>query len=214
VTPRLSRRLWQHHLPLALISAASVGGLYATRDYSDVITRLSFSTAWPALLLLGASLVIGPWRVLTGKAPVLSLDLRRDLGIWAGILGVAHAGIGQCVHLRGRPWLYYVYGERGHIVPLRHDIFGFSNFTGLFAVLVLAALLATSNDAALRELGGARWKSLQRWNYACFALAGLHTFGYLLGIESPKPAFIFMAVLCVILGFALQLAGYRRRARS
>lgn len=215
MTLRLWRRLWRHHLPLALLSAASVGILYVTRSYSDVITRLSFSTAWPALLLLCASLVIGPWRALAGKAPVLSLDLRRDLGIWAGILGVVHAGIGQCVHLRGRPWLYYVYEEgRGHIVRLRHDIFGFSNFTGLFAALVLAALLATSSDAALRRLGVVQWKSLQRWNYACFAFAGLHTFGYLLGIESPKPAFIFVAILCVILSSTLQLAGYRRRARS
>jgi sulfoxide reductase heme-binding subunit YedZ len=213
VTPRFARRLWRHHLPLALGAGASVWLLYVTRDYADVVMRLSFSTAWPALLLLGTSLVIGPLRILSRKAPVLSLDLRRDLGIWAGILGVAHAVIGQCVHLRGRPWLYYVYEKwRGHLLPLRHDIFGFSNFTGLFAALILAALLATSNDATLHRLGGARWKSLQRWNYVCFTLAALHTFGYLLGIESPKPAFILVAILCVILAAALQLAGYRRRA--
>jgi sulfoxide reductase heme-binding subunit YedZ len=198
---------------LALGAGASVWLLYVTRDYVDVVMRLSFSTAWPALLLLGTSLVIGPLRMLRGKPPVLSLDLRRDLGIWAGILGVAHAVIGQCVHLRGRPWLYYVYEKwRGHLLPLRHDIFGFSNFTGLFAALILAALLVTSNDAMLRRLGGGQWKSLQRWNYVCFALAALHTFGYLLGIESPKPAFILVAILCVILAAALQLAGYRRRA--
>jgi sulfoxide reductase heme-binding subunit YedZ len=211
--PRFARRLWRHHLPLTLGAGASVWLLYITRDYADVVMRLSFSTAWPALLLLGTSLVIGPLRILSGKAPVLSLDLRRDLGIWAGILGVAHAVIGQCVHLRGRPWLYYVYEKwRDHLLPLRHDMFGFSNFTGLFAGLILAALLATSNDVMLQRLGGAQWKSLQRWNYVCFALATLHTFGYLLGIESPKPGFILVAILSVILAAALQLAGYRRRA--
>jgi sulfoxide reductase heme-binding subunit YedZ len=213
VTARLSRRLWRHHLPFALASAAGVGLLYGTRDYSDVIMRLSFATAWPALLLLGVSLAIGPWRTLRGKAAVVSLDLRRDLGIWAGILGVTHAVIGQCVHLRGRPWAYYVYEAwRQHRVPLRHDLFGFSNFTGLFAALALAMLLATSSDAMLRRLGPSRWKSLQRWNYACFALAIAHTFGYLLGIESLKPVFIFVTILCVILVTALQLAGYRRHA--
>ena len=77
--------------------------------YTDVITRLSFASAWPALVLLAATLVIGPWRKLTGRDTPTSQDLRRDIGIWAGITGLFHTGIGQCVHLRGRPWLYYVY---------------------------------------------------------------------------------------------------------
>src|SRR5690242_21568174 len=109
MSPRLERRLWQHHLPLALLSGGSIYVLYITRPYPDVITRLSFSTAWPGLVLLAATLIIGPWRTLRGKASVLSSDFRRDIGIWAGMVGLAHAGIGQCVHLSGRPWLYYVY---------------------------------------------------------------------------------------------------------
>jgi sulfoxide reductase heme-binding subunit YedZ len=214
VTQRLARRLLRHHLPLGLCSAAAVWLLYTSRSYSDVLTRLSFSTAWPALVLLTLTLLIGPWRTLRGKMPAVSLDLRRDAGIWAGTLGLLHTGVGQCVHLRGRPWLYYVYEKwREHPVPLRHDIFGFSNFTGLFAALILLTALATSNDASLRAMGSASWKSLQRWNYACFALATIHTFGYLLGIESLKPLFIITAILCVIVAGFLQGAGYRRYAR-
>jgi len=210
---RLRRRLWRHHLPLALLAAGIVWILYVTRPYPDVLTRLSFSTAWPALVLLTVTLIIGPWRTLTRKSPTLSLDLRRDIGIWAGILGVLHAGVGQCVHLRGRPWLYYVYEKtREHLLPVRHDIFGFSNFTGLFAALILLALLATSNDASLRKLGGPGWKSLQRWNYAGFALTALHTFGYLVGIESLKWAAIATASLCVVITLWLQWAGWRRHA--
>jgi sulfoxide reductase heme-binding subunit YedZ len=213
MTARMNSRFWRHHLPLALLSAVAAWVLYATRSYSDVITRLSFATAWPALVLLTVTLIIGPWRILQGKAPVLSLNLRRDIGIWAGAIGLLHAGIGQCVHLRGRPWLYYIYEKtQDHLVPLRHDLFGFSNFTGLFAAMLLLALLATSNDAALRKLGGAGWKSLQRWNYACFGLTGLHTFGYLLGIESLKWTAIASASLCVLLAVLLQYLGWRRRA--
>jgi len=183
MTARMKSRLWRHHLPLALMSAAVCWILYVTRPYPDVITRLSFATAWPALILLAATLIIGPWRILQGKAPILSQDLRRDIGIWGGTLGVVHAVIGQCEHLRGRPWLYYVYEKMDeHLVPIRHDMFGFSNFTGLFAGLILLLLLATSNDASLRKYGGAGWKSLQRWNYVCFGLTALHTFGYLIGI--------------------------------
>ena len=213
MSPRLTRRLWRHHLPLALVSGASVFLLYVTRDYSDAITRLSFSTAWPALVLLTLTLLIGPWRTRKGKTSAISLDLRRDIGIWAGILGLLHTGIGQCVHLRGRPWLYYVYEKwSGHLVPLRHDIFGFSNFAGLFAALILLTALATSNDASMRAMGNAPWKSLQRWNYACFALGAGHTFGYLLGIESLKVGSILTAALCVVLTGWLQWSGYRRHA--
>ena len=213
MTVRMKSRLWRHHLPLALLSAAACGILYVTRPYPDVITRLSFATAWPALALLAATLIIGPWRTLQGKAPILSQDLRRDIGIWGGSLGVLHAVIGNCEHLRGRPWLYYVYENMDeHLVPLRHDIFGLSNFTGLFAALILLLLLATSNDASLRKYGGAGWKSLQRWNYACFGLTVCHTFGYLIGIESLEAAAIITASLCVVITAWLQWEGWRARA--
>ncbi len=92
---RLLNRLWWHHLPLGAASATCVWLLYVTRDYSDVLTRLSFATAYPALVLLAATLIIGPWRTLSGKTKAISLDLRRDIGIWAGVLGVLHAAAGQ-----------------------------------------------------------------------------------------------------------------------
>jgi DMSO/TMAO reductase YedYZ heme-binding membrane subunit len=50
--------------------------------------------------------------------------------------------------------------------------------------------LATSNDAALRALGTAGWKLLQRLNNACFGLAALHGFGFL-AIERQKLAFVY-----------------------
>ncbi len=213
MSPRLWRRLWRHHLPFALVTAAVVWLFYATRPYPDVITRLSFSTAWPALVLLTVTLAIGPWRVLTRKPQALSVDLRRDIGIWAGITGVLHAGIGQCVHLRGRPWLYYIYEKaQEHLLPIRHDMFGLANFTGLFAALILLALLVTSNDASLRKLGLPGWKSLQRWNYACFGLTVCHTFGYIAGIESLEAAAIITASLCVAITLWLQWEGWRSRA--
>ena len=168
---RISERLWRHHLPIGLVTLASGAALYVTRSYPDVITRLSFSSAYPALFLVAATLLVGPWKVLAGSRLAVSLDLRRDLGIWAGMVSIFHAVIGNCEHLRGRPWLYYVYENwrDGHVMPLRYDLFGLGNHTGLIAALIILALLATSNDAALRKLGTPGWKKLQRWNYAVFA---------------------------------------------
>jgi len=99
-----------------------------------------------------------------------------------------------------------------HLVPLRHDMFGFSNFTGLFAALILLALLTTSNDVSLRKFGGTGWKSLQRWNYACFGLTALHTFGYVMGVQSLKWGSIATASMCVLLAAILQYQGWRRNS--
>jgi len=196
-----------------VITGLCVWALYVTRSYPDVISRLSFATAYPALALLALTLAVGPWRTLQGKPAVLSLDLRRDIGIWAGIAGIFHAIVGQCVHLRGRPWLYYVYdGKEPHLFPLRHDLFGAANFTGLGAALVLLALLAMSNDASLRQMGAPKWKGWQRWNYASFGLTALHCFLYQLGVENQKLPFIIAAILCIATAAILQCAGYRRRA--
>ncbi len=211
MTPRLASRLLRHHLPLALGTVVCAFVLYVTRPYPDVLTRLSFATAWPALVLLAATLIIGPWRALQRKSYALSVDLRRDIGIWAGMVGVLHAGIGQCVHMRWRPWLYYVY-EKWQVMPVRYDVFGLSNYTGLIAALVLLVLLATSNDLSLRRLGLARWKGWQRWNYACFTLAAFHTLGYLVGIEEIKPAFIAVAAICIAATAILQTLAWRQRA--
>ncbi|HEY5084349.1 MAG TPA: hypothetical protein VII48_07510, partial [Rhizomicrobium sp.] len=175
--------------------------------------RLSFATAYPALGLMAAVLLFGPVKVLTGQRLAVSMDLRRDVGIWAGITGVVHAGIGQCVHLRGKPWLYYLYdpAREKHLLPVRHDLFGLANYSGLIATLVLLALLATSNDAMLRKLGTPKWKQLQRWNYLCLGLSGIHPFAYQEGVESQTWPFLSLAVAAVAITIVLQLAGWHSR---
>jgi sulfoxide reductase heme-binding subunit YedZ len=210
---RLSERLWCHHLPIGLATLAVTALIYVTRPYPDVITRLSFSSAYPALFLLAATLLVGPWKTFAGNRPAVSFDLRRDLGIWAGMAGVFHAVVGNFEHLRGRPWLYYIYEnwQLDHVVPLRHDAFGFANHSGLAAALIVLVLLATSNDAALRKLGTPGWKQLQRWNYAAFALVAVHTLIYQIGVKTPQWGWIATASAALAVAAVLQAAGYRRR---
>ncbi|MDP9038056.1 MAG: ferric reductase-like transmembrane domain-containing protein [Acidobacteriota bacterium] len=208
---RLRYRLAAHHVPLMLASAACVAVLYLTRTYTDVLSRLSFATAYPALALVAASLLIGPWNVLRKRRNAVSSDLRRDVGIWAGILGVIHTAVGQNVHLRGRPWLYYVYeAKEKHSFPLRHDLFGLANYTGALSVLLLAGLFATSNDYSLRALGTRGWKQLQRWNYGVFALAAVHAVAYQAS-EKQKPPYLLSVLACIALTVCVQVAGFLRR---
>ena len=211
---RMSRRLLRHHLPIGAITLASAAVLYVTRPYPDVITRLSFASAYPALILIAATLLVGPFKILTGAGPAVSLDLRRDIGIWAGLTGLFHAVAGQFVHLRGRPWLYYIYEnwQEKHFMPVRYDRFGLANYTGLVATLVLLALLATSNDAFLRKMGTPGWKRLQRWNYAAFGLTAIHTFAYQWGPSTLNVPFATTAIVAVAITLLLQVLGYRRRS--
>lgn len=208
---RFRYRLIAHHLPLLFASCISIAILYYTRPFIDVLTRASFATAYPALVLLAATLLIGPCYLLLGQRNPISSDLRRDTGIWAGALGVLHTAIGQNVHLRGRPWLYYVYERKSHhAFPIRHDLFGFANYTGAASALLLIALLATSNDYSIRALGTPGWKQLQRWNYAVFALAAIHAFAYQ-STESQRFPFVVTTAVCIGLTIALQTAGIIKR---
>lgn len=206
--PRFLKRVYLHHVPLLLACLVSVILLYVTRPYKDVLTRLSFATAYPALVLLALTLLIGPWNMMRGQRMPVSSDWRRDVGIWAGILSLFHVVVGQNVHLRGRPWLYYIYdshakGPHG----LRHDLFGFNNFTGLAGALVVLALFVTSNDWSLRRLGTPQWKKLQRWNYACFVLSAVHAVGYQVQ-EKQKFPFVTTVVVCIVATVVLQGTGY------
>jgi sulfoxide reductase heme-binding subunit YedZ len=211
---RLRRRLLTHHLPLLAVSALSVAILYLTRPYRDVLSRASFATAYPALLLLAVTLLLGPWRLLRNNRTPISDDLRRDIGVWGGLLGALHAVVGQCVHLRGRPWLYYVYGTQSkHSFPLRHDLFGVANHTGAIATLLLIALLATSSDYALRAMGTPRWKQLQRYNYALFGLTIIHALAYQF-IEKQKLPFVLLVGTSMVAVIALQALGYRQRKQA
>jgi len=167
--------------------------LFPKRDF---ISRVSIATAYPALFLTSAALLLGPFNVLWRKPNPVSFDLRRDLGIWAGISALAHTAVGLNVHLRGKMWLYFV-DVRHH---LRRDAFGFGNYTGVLAAVVFALLLALSNDVSLRKLGAERWKSLQRWAYAGIVLTAAHAIAYQ---QIEKRISPFHVLLYIVFGIVL-----------
>ncbi|MGH9563104.1 MAG: ferric reductase-like transmembrane domain-containing protein [Terracidiphilus sp.] len=175
----------------------------------DLISRLSIGTAYPALFLMAAALLLGPFNVLRNKRNPLSFDLRRDTGIWAGVMALAHTAFGLNVHLRGRMWLYFVQPD----LSVRRDAFGFANYTGAAAVLIFALLLSLSNDWSLRRLGAKRWKFLQRWTYAAAVLTVLHAIAFQ---HVEDRIFSFRVVLYGVLGsvLALQIAGVFNKLSS
>jgi methionine sulfoxide reductase heme-binding subunit len=181
----------------------------ASPDWSQLVYRLSMATGYASVVLIAWAMLIGPWRVRRGRPAPASTDLRRDVGIWGAIFGLAHVVTGLQVHFGGKFWKYFLYPDGDHRIPVRHDLFGFANWTGLAAALLLVLLLAISNDASLRKLGTQRWKSWQRWTYWAAALTVAHALAYQIETRHLGRWIAAVVFVTVVVG-AMQLDGRRR----
>jgi methionine sulfoxide reductase heme-binding subunit len=214
VTTYWRRRLARHASIAALGVGAVVLGVIALES-DDLIWKASITSGWVAGMLLAVTLLLGPVNVLAGRPNPVSFDLRRDVGLWAAVLGVAHSAIGLLVHFRGRPWEYFVWpADRGTGIPLRYDLFGAAAWSGLATTLLIVVLGAASNDLALRWLGTARWKRLQRTNYVLFALVALHGFAFQ-ALENRSLGLVLVLGALVVVTGGVQSWGFlaRRHAR-
>lgn len=210
------------HLTIGVLSFALLATLYFAmpilngKPTPDLIFRLSLGSGYVALVLLCLSLGFGVWRLFKrNRKPPIHFNLRRDVGIWAGVFAVFHSVAGLFVHFRGKGvWNYFIYApEQNAAFPVRFDIFGFANHAGLVAVLIVVLLLAISNDFSIKKLGGGRWKNLQRWNYAFFALVLIHAVLYII-IENRPLLFILLSILLFGSTIILQTIGFVRYRRA
>ncbi len=200
------RRL-KRHVALAGIAAAIIYLAYLATSPPDIRHRFSMATAYAGLAFLAASLALGPWNVMTRRTNPVSFDLRRDIGIWTGVLAILHTAIGLTVHLRGRMWMYFL--KQWHPPKLQISQFGFANFVGLGAALLFLMLLAISNDVSVRSMGTRRWKSIQRWSYVALVLTVLHGIAYQL-IEKRHLAWVLVFAALTVAIIATQLLGFLR----
>ena len=198
---------------LAVIAIVATLTFFLLLSSPDIIWRLSMATAYAGLLYLAAALIIGPINVLRRAPNPLSINLRRDIGIVAGILALAHTIVGLFVHLRGDPIQYFFYRTPAGIGGLRHDLFGAANDVGLFASLIILILLTTSNNLSIRTMGGATWKRIQRWGYVGAILVVVHGLLYQ-AVEKRMPVLVATVLIVVVAVTIVQLLGYRKRKQS
>ena len=179
-----------------------------------LIARFTTATGYIALALLGLTLLIGPANLLLHRRLPISTYLARDVGMWAAIVSVIHVIVGFFVHGPPAPIveriLFYFFAPDG--TPLI-NAFGWGNWTGLAATVIVVGLLAISSDAALRKLKAQRWKNLQRLNYALFALVIVHAifYGALLRITSISTILLGLIVSLVFIGQMVGIWLWRRR---
>jgi len=208
------RRLTQHYLPLSIVTGLIIVFFLTTLPADrDMVWKWSMATAYAGLALLGFTLLVGAVHVLRSRPNPISSDLTRDAGIFATLVSIVHVGVGLFVHM-GNPILYFFFpaGET-HLIPLRYDVFGLTNWMGLAVTLILVVLFATSNDLSLRRLGTKRWKTLQRMNYFLFGGVALHGIAYQI-MEKRNIPFVVLLVIMIVIVVILQLAGFVKRRRE
>ncbi len=167
----------------------------------------SMGTGYVSIILLAITLLIGPLNIYSKKLNPVSTNIRRDVGIWCGLTGLAHLVIGIQVHM-GNIWLYFFKAVEGaDSYMLRGDLFGFSNYAGVIAGLLLVVLLLLSNDISLKWLRSNRWKSIQRWNYVLFALVLAHGIMYQI-IEKRIAVIIILFSVIMLLPMVGQSIGF------
>jgi sulfoxide reductase heme-binding subunit YedZ len=193
---------------LLLGSATLSGAAWVAGDPAGARDRLSLLTAWLCFALLAAALALGPRESLRTGRPVLNSQLRRDVGIWGGLAGLAHlfAATGEVM----RPEYYATFITGTAATPLATWLSPVSTLSivgGYLIGLLLLMLLALSNNWSLRRLGPARWKRLQRGSILAFALTAAH--GVVFQVIEGRTGG-WLAALVVVTAALLAL---RRRAR-
>lgn len=213
----LDRKRWITHLLLSgvVVALYLLSARFLARGKQ--IELLIILLGYLSLLLVCVTLLIGPLNLLRQRRNPVNIDLRRDIGIWAGITGCLHVLLVLRGSLgNGQALLYFLSQSCCGYTPLL-TVFGLSNDAGLFATLLLILLLALSNTFSLRILKGKRWKWLQRLAYPLALLALAHTFGFqYLNLRGPLiigliAGLSVIVLVCQGLGMALTLA---RRTRG
>jgi methionine sulfoxide reductase heme-binding subunit len=142
--------------------------------------------------------------------------LRRDIAIWGSLLGLAHMLVGMLIHSDHlQIWTLFITGlpNRDTLLPVRRDLFGLANYTGLLQGLILFLLLLISNQVALRRLGLRRWKTWQRLSYLGLASVMVHGLSYQ-NIERRELWIRLVFLAIILLVAALQLTGVFLRLRE
>jgi methionine sulfoxide reductase heme-binding subunit len=175
---------------------------------AEILLMRAFAVA--ALFLLHVILCIGP---LCRLNPVFLplLYNRRHAGVTMAILALAHAGLVLAT--------YHAGGNLNTIAsifngsPLTRSVAGvpFQIF-GLFALVILILMAATSHDFWLANLTAPVWKALHMLVYLAYALLVLHVaFGVLQSETSIVYAILMAAGLLLVLSLHL-IAGLRERS--
>lgn len=145
-------------------------------------------------------LAVTPLRVLTGT-PALA-RFRRMLGLFVFFYAM--------LHLLSYAWLDMGldWGDIVRDIAKRPFI-----LVGFTALLLLAALSATSFNRAIKWMGAARWRALHQAVYGVVGLALLHFFWMRAAKNNFAEVFVYAAILALLMGWRM-VHGERQKRRT
>lgn len=156
------------------------------------IHRWNRAFADASLLLLAITMMIGPVARLRSAWNRI-VPWRRAFGVHAMVFGAIHTLLvldGWIAWELPRVLGLLVHPFRGDYVMAEHG-FGLANVLGIVALTYGAILMATSNEYAVRTLGGSVWKFVQGGAYVFWILVVVHTayflFMHFLHFDRPLP---------------------------
>ena len=159
------------HLRAATAASALFLGFWSSRPDWDPEMRLWRAFGDASLVLLAASLALGPLARLWPRLARL-LPIRRELGIDFAVLASIHTLLVLSGWVRWDllRFLGYEYIDAaGRWVRLESG-FGLANIAGVVALVWALILAGTSSDRATRFLGPSAWKWLHSGAYTIFYL--------------------------------------------
>ncbi len=183
-------------LPFAwLFYAAFTDGLGA--NPAEALLR---QTGDWTLRFLCIVLAVTPLRQLSGWN--LLVRYRRMLGLYVFFYA--------CLHLLCYAWfdMGLDWGEIARDIPKRPFI-----LAGFIALLLLAALSATSFNRAIKWMGAARWRALHQAVYGVAGLALLHFFWMRAAKNNFAEVFVYAAIMALLLGWRV-VHGERQKRRT
>ncbi len=204
----------KHHLVLAGINGACLAAAAVAGPAVQLPDRLSIVSAYLCLGLLCAGLAIGPIRAIRTGRPTINNYLRRDIGIWAGVTGLAHLFIATTLSMT--PEYMQTFVDITDVPPshaARAALFAWSTIAGFLVGVVLLTLLGLSNDKTMQWLGVHWWKRLHRMSYLAFFLTTAHGLAFQ-ALESRNRGLIALVVFTGLSILVLQTTGVRRVSRS
>lgn len=208
----LKTRFKFHYLPMTVITIVSSYIFYELWETMSAIPFITYASGYIGIFFLAFSLLLGPINLMLNRKNPISTYLRRDMGIFGGILSLVHSVIGLFMHFTGKPWLYFV-EEVVQGYAIRFGFFGMANHTGLLGALIIILLLAISNDYSLRNLKAVKWKNLQRFTYLMFVLVILHSIFYRINADKEDLImYLYLPLFMVVLIF--QIIGMRLKMRK
>ncbi len=166
-------------------------GALANRLGANPAEALIRGTGDWTLRLLCLTLAVTPVRRVTGWAGLVRF--RRMLGLFTFFYGVWH--------FLAFAWLDMGFELDAIVRDIAKRPF---ILVGTAALLLMLPLAATSFNAAIRALGGARWRTLHRAVYAVVLLALLHFFWMRAGKNDFGERALYAAIVAILLGERLR----------